>query len=262
MKKTKWVWMAVVFAAVALTACGGGSGGDAAQPSATALCNSAGVQPKIFNGTTCTNSTQSPVVQLIMLQGSSTYSCSGVMLTPTKVLSAAHCFPAGTSRVAGLVHDASGAAQLVEAQSWVNHPGYVESYSSIINDAAVVTLASAMPNPTMALLVSSPSRKGQQVFIAGWGLPTSDLTVGTAVLSKVTDWQLEVEFTGALSNTCSGDSGGPAYRFVGERQGVVGLTSTGTTRNCGAADQSLFTNIQTPEVLNFIRAQAPGAAEI
>ena len=256
----KWAWMGVV--ALALTACGGGSVSSDALPSAAELCASAGAQPKIFNGSDCANPNQSPVVQLVMQQSGGAFTCSGVMLTPTRVLSAAHCFPAGTQRVAAVLRTSAGDTQLVDATGWVNHPGYVESFSEIVNDAAVVTLSAAMPNPTMPLLVSSPSRKGNGVYMAGWGLPSSNLAVGYAVLTSVSELLLKVNFQGNLSDTCVGDSGGPVYRAVGGRQGVVGLTSTGTARACGAADESLFTNTQAPGILNFIRAQAPGAAEI
>lgn len=254
--------MGVVAMALALTACGGGGGDSQALPTAAELCNSAGAQPKIFNGSNCTNPNQSPVVQLVMLQGGSAFTCSGVMLTSTQALSAAHCFPATTQRVAVALRGSDGDVQLVNATGWVNHPGYVENYSNIANDVAVVTLSAAMPNPTMPLLVSNPSSKGNGVYLAGWGLPSSDLAVGYAVLTSVSDMLLKVNFQGRLSNTCIGDSGGPAYRAVGGRQGVVGVTSTGTARACGSADESLFTNTQAPGVLSFIRAQAPGAGEI
>jgi secreted trypsin-like serine protease len=255
-------WLGAVALSMALSACGGGGNDSVALPSPTELCASAGAQPKIFNGSDCANPQRSPVVQLLILEGGNPYTCSGVMLTPNRVLSAAHCFPAGAQRVSAVVNDANGVVGLVAARSWVRHPDYQENFSTLLNDVAVVTLSEAMPNPTMPLLVSSPSRKGDEVFVAGWGLPNSELSVGYAVLFKVTALQLEVDFKGQLSNTCVGDSGGPAYRAVGGRQGVVGLTSSGTARNCGEADQSLFTNIQDPGILGFIRAQAPGAAEI
>lgn len=261
--KQQTVWRAVGAVAVALgvAACGGGDS-DPVMPTAGDLCGSVGLQPKVFNGSNCANPRNSPVVQLAVLQGGNTYTCSGVMLTPNRVLTAAHCLPAGTSAVAATVWDGNGGSQLLSAQSWAVHPQYLESYSSLVNDAAVITLNGAMPNPTMPLLVSQRSKKGDEVFFAGWGLPSGDLAVGFAKLTKVTDWQLELSFRGQLSNSCAGDSGGPVYRSVGGRMGVVGLTSTGTTRACGAADDSLFTNTQTDNVLGFIRSQAPGAAEI
>lgn len=252
-----WAGIGMVVVVLALTACGGGGGSVAAE-----RCASAGTQPKIFNGSQCGQPNRSPVVQLAMYQGESVYTCSGVMLTPTKVLSAAHCFPAGTQRVTALVHSDSGAVGEVSATSWVRHPEYVGEASNFLNDAAVVTLSAAMPNPSMPLLVSAPSREGDRVFIAGWGLPSTELAVGSAVLAGVSELQLLVDFNGQLSNTCSGDSGGPMYRAVGGRQGVMGLTSSGTTGACGEADYSLYTNTQAPSILNFIRAQAPGAAEI
>jgi secreted trypsin-like serine protease len=178
------------------------------------------------------------------------------------VLTAAHCLDAGTQRVAAVLHDASGNGRAVNAVSWVNHPGYEETRATIINDAAVVNLGEAMPNPTMPLLVSSGSRKGDPVYMAGWGLPGNELAVGFGQLSGAYEDHLRISFNGSLSNTCPGDSGGPLYREVGGRQGVVGLTSTGTTRECGAGDQSLFTNTQSSSVLGFIRGHVPGVGEI
>lgn len=254
--------MGTAILAVLLTACGGGGGSSPDLPSSAELCASAGVQPKIFNGSNCANPSQSPVAQLEILDGGKTHTCSGVMLTNNRVLTAGHCFSAGTQRVSAIVRGSNNAIQLIDAQSWVVHPGYTKTNAAVLNDVAVVTLVAAMPNPTMPLLVSNPSRKGDGVYMAGWGLPSRDLAVGYGVLSGVTDLQLVVSFKGQLSNTCAGDSGGPVYRAVGGRQGVVGLTSTGTTRDCGAAEESLFTNTQAPAILNFIRAQAPGTVEI
>lgn len=263
MKWTMGRWAGSAALALMVSACGGGDGGDSATlPSAAALCASAGAIPKIFNGSDCANPTQSPVVQLVLQVGGNGVTCSGVMLTPTRLLSAGHCFQSSTQRAAAVVRDANGNAKFVNAKSWVVHPGYSQSDQGILNDVAVVTLSAAMPNPTMPLVVSSPSQKGNGVFLAGWGLPNSDLAVGYALLSNVTELQLEVSFQGQLSNSCSGDSGGPVYRPVGGRQGVVGLTSTGTATACGAADRALFTNTQAPSILSFIRAHAPGAAEI
>ena len=41
---------------------------------------------------------------------------------------------------------------------------------------------------------------------------------------------------------------------------LIGITSSGTVADCGKGDGSLFTNAQSPAVINFIRSQAPEAA--
>jgi secreted trypsin-like serine protease len=252
-----------VVTALLLGACGGGGGDEVSLPSAAELCGSVGVQPKIANGSNCATPEKTPVILLVVVaaEGNSNI-CSGVLLTPVKVLTAAHCVPAGTRRVAAAVWRADGSVTALNASGWVPHPGFAQISTGYVNDAAVVTLPGAMPNPTMPLLVSQPSSVGDSVFLSGWGGPGFELAVGFASLTTVNDNHVGFTYTGKLSNACAGDSGGPVYRAVGGRQGVVGLTSSGTVANCEVGDRSLFTNTQGVSVLDFIRSQAPGAAEI
>jgi secreted trypsin-like serine protease len=257
-------WAAVALSAALLAACGGGSGGgELVLPEASTLCGSLGVNPKIINGADCAQPERSSVVQLLFLNSAGlTQGCSGVMVTPTRVLTAAHCMPAGTQQMAAVQWKSDGNRSFVYATTWVAHPGYTSNGEGLQNDVGVVTLKSGMSNPTMPLLVSSASKKGDEVFIAGWGDPGQTLAVGYARITKVTESHIGYVYTGQASNTCSGDSGGPAYRAIGGPAGVVGITSSGTVDGCGDGDNSLFTNIQTPLVLDFIRAHAPGLAEI
>ena len=247
----RWIsGLLACMAALALAACGG-SDEDEAAASPQALCNSIGTQPKIVNGTACGQPEQSSVILLEITSGSSAARCSGTLITPTKVLTAAHCMPAGGGQVL-----AGG----VPASSWAVHPQFQRSASVLVNDVAVVFLSSALPNWTMGVLVSEPSAAGQSVFIAGWGEPGFDLVVGSATLGLVNEVSVGYTYNGNLANTCGGDSGGPAFRSVGGRSGVVGITSSGTVAGCGKGDQSLFTNVQGGAVINFIRSQAPDAA--
>lgn len=255
----KWrVCLAVLVSALALMACGGGDGDSA--PGAQSLCNSIGAQPKIYNGTACAQPEAASVILLQMATPGGGVTCSGTLITPTKVLTAAHCLPGGTSQVLAGSWGADGSVAGVPASHWVVHPGFHETASALVNDAAVVFLSSPLPNTTMGILQSEPSAAGQQVYIAGWGLPSMGLVVGAATLGLVNDISVGYTFTGGGANTCGGDSGGPAFRSVGGRSGVVGITSSGSTADCGATDHSLFTNVQSASVIDFIRSQAPDAA--
>ncbi|QCB47362.1 trypsin-like serine protease [Hydrogenophaga sp. PAMC20947] len=257
-------WASMALTATLLAACGGGDGAsELVLPDANTLCSSVGVKPKIINGADCVQPESSPVVLVLSLGSEGqTQSCTGTMLTPTRVLTAAHCMLSGTQRMAVVQWQTNGNSALVYATAWVAHPGYTTNGDGLQNDAGVITLKSAMSNPTMPLLVSSTSTKGDEVFIAGWGDPGQSLAVGYARITKVTESHLGYVYKGQASNTCAGDSGGPAYRSAGGPVGIVGVTSSGSVDGCGDGDNSLFTNIQTPRVLDFIRAQAPGLAEI
>jgi secreted trypsin-like serine protease len=254
-------WISALAAVVAVTACGGGDGDSDTLPSAEALCGSIGLSPKVINGADCGQPERSPVILLSVLgAGSGAGLCSGTLIAPNKILTAAHCLPAGTRSVLAGRWTADGRVTGVRASSWAVHPNFRRSASAFENDVAVVVLSASLPNPTMGILLSEASAPGQPVFIAGWGAPGFELAVGYARLTRVTDINVGYTYAGILSNTCNGDSGGPAYRAVGGRQAVVGITSSGSVAGCGTGDNSLFTNVQSPSVIGFIRSRAPEAA--
>jgi secreted trypsin-like serine protease len=262
MASRKWVWLAMAGVSSALVACGGG--GTTVEPVSldpTVLCNSAGVQPKVFNGASCVSYKSTPVVLLAIQEADGSYSsCSGTRISANQVLTAAHCVSDSPKRVIAANFKSDTSITGIDATSWVAHPAY--STTGFVNDAAVVSFPAGLPNPTMPVLASESAIKGQAVFFAGWGLPSNELAVGAANLSAVSSEYLSINFDGSQSNTCQGDSGGPMYRMLAGGAALVGITSSGTSAACGAGERSLFTNIHTPTVLDFIRTHAPTASYI
>jgi secreted trypsin-like serine protease len=257
-----WVGTAVAVVLSTLVACGGGGGSvEAVDLDPTALCSSAGLQPKVVNGASCVSFKSTPVMLLVIQAADGSFStCSGTRISVNQVLTAAHCVADSPRRVRAANFKSDTDFYGIDAISWVAHPAY--SANGFVNDAAVVTFPAGLPNPTMPVLTSELARKGQAVFFAGWGLPSQELAVGSANLSAVEDALLIVKFDGTQSNTCAGDSGGPMYRLLPGGAALIGITSSGTAGECGAAERSNFTNAQTPSVLDFIQAEAPGAAFI
>lgn len=250
--------MAASFSVI-MAGCGGGD--DSPQlPTAEALCSSIGLTPKVINGSNCSQPERAAVILLNVQSTTGTSVCSGTLIAPTKILTAAHCLPAGTSRVLVGVWGANGSVVGRPARAWAVHPQFARTNAALVNDAAVIVMSTPMPNPTMAVMVGATTSAGQGVYIAGWGAPGFDLAVGFTSLTAVNDTSLRYTYTGTLSNTCGGDSGGPVYRNSGGRPAVVGITSSGTASNCGDGEESLSTNVQSPAVINFIRSQAPEAS--
>lgn len=183
-------------------------------------------------------------------------SCTGFKVAAGRLLTAAHCVESGTTRVVAAVWDDAGNASAVRASAWVRHPQFLEGNGQFENDVAVVSFPDALPGPSMPILGSQAPAKGQVLFIAGWGAPDYTLSVGSARIDQVTDDFVRISYNGGLSNACPGDSGGPAYRPVNGRQAAVGLVSSGTNE-CATGGRTFFTNLRTPRILDFIRAQVP-----
>lgn len=256
----RWIQGLGMALVLLLAGCGGGDGASVA----STQCGSLGLSPKVLNGTNCATPERSPVVLLYVVNSAGAVAaCSGTMISSDKILTAAHCVRGSIRRVVTPVWRADGSAGEMTASRWVAHPGFQWTADGFVNDVAVVFLPAALPNPTMPLLVSQPAAVGQSVFVAGWGGPGFQLAVGTVTLEIVSTTQLEHHYTGgAGSNTCGGDSGGPMYRQTGAGNGLIGITSFGTATSCGAEEFSFYTNLQSPAVQSFIRAQVPEVASI
>ncbi|MER5766408.1 S1 family serine peptidase [Streptomyces sp. NPDC001985] len=198
--------------------------------------------------------------------------CGGVVVAPTKVMTAAHCL--GRAVLGGEVGDVpdlkviSGRTELASAEgretavtgSWVA-PEYDASTND--SDLAVLTLAEALPASRVIPVAGAGDpayEPGTSATVYGWGDTTGQgdyaRSLRAAPVSVLSDRSCERAYPGGLRgrytaatmlcagdargghDACQGDSGGPLV--AGGR--LIGLVSWGS--GCGRADSpGVYTRI-------------------
>jgi secreted trypsin-like serine protease len=157
--------------------------------------------------------------------------CSGTLITPSTVLTAAHCIhpaaPPGGEPTAIQVRFGPSAYQAPEesrnASSWARHPDWTGAVNPV-GDLAVVHLASPSSRTPIPYLSDNAAAAGyayQTATLVGYGLPT----VGSRVAGQtlVTGYDgVAFSASGVGAHICSGDSGGPM--LIGGV--IIGVAST------------------------------------
>ena len=148
--------------------------------------------------------------------------CSGVVVAPTKVLTAAHCIgnPA-TMLVRANSTSAFAGGEVLGITSAAIAPGYANGF---INDLAVLTLKSPTSAPPIALASAAEdatfTQPGAPLAAAGFG-DRNPLIVGKRRIGLLTDADLSVRNCGLLPPSTICDAGGKAglvvRRFRGHR---------------------------------------------
>jgi len=213
---------------------------------------------KIVGGTEC-GSPNSTLVKLLLFDEEENQTiCSGVRLNGTTILTAAHCFNEFVFSV--LVELASG--ERIVPTNIKLHPEATDLGSLFINDVALLTISPPEGElPPSNVPLAERIEKGDTLIILGYGVIDGTTQAGAGVLrigemqvDQVTIDSIFSNYTpSSTSNTCFGDSGGPA--FIEDDSGglaLAGITSTGINQRCVTGDRSAFTNLTNQSLRAFI----------
>jgi hypothetical protein len=243
--------------AAALASCGDAPRADQRTHEGTNVGTS---ESAITNGTATTGD----LGVAALLQGG-TLLCTATLIAPRVLLTAAHCLPGAPYPDAFFGSAPAGAGTTLHVIAVLRDPTF--DASALTDDIAMALLdgdapAGATPWPLPTTLLGASS-VGLALRLVGFGRTgPSDTTpaekrVGTAIVGSLTP--TELTFSPSPSQTCSGDSGGPAFATSDGVEAIVAVTSSGDP-SCAQTATDTRVDAYESFITPWLAATAEGGA--
>lgn len=195
--------------------------------------------------------------------------CSGTVLAPNLVLTAAHCV---VNLESGAVNEASGYRVVTGNVDWASPERQVSAVSQVIvfphykasatspiafGDAALLELSTPTTVPSIHLATAAQAKRvriGTRATVAGWGQtyygqtePTESLMWAKTVVEGQRCEGLAgricaIDFPKFKSGVCHGDSGGPLLQLLPHNRGTIEIGITQAVfGECSTRRPGIFT---------------------